>query len=204
MRQKLAQLILFLVVHIEETYHATARRLHLLLDFLIDGASIVVAAHNQRVEPDLFATDARNHRSRDDDPWNVGDQELKGKQRDKRLVIRFIGSHFIVENDDKKQNDDTQKRDKKRLSQLFQPRLLVHLLVGTRNGMEDQPTDGDDDDANPKTGRNERMGDAVPIVDVKVFVRLAEEIEQRPRQNGSNPIDDEIKRCQSFLIHNER
>jgi hypothetical protein len=67
--------------------------------------------------------------------------------------------------------------------------------------VKDKPTDWDDDDTEPETGRGERIRDAVPIVYVKVFVSLTEEVEQRPRQNGGNPIDEEIDAGQSFLVH---
>jgi hypothetical protein len=60
--------------------------------------------------------------------------------------------------------------------------------------MKDEPADGDDDHTQPKTRCIERIRDAIPIVDVKVFVRLTEEVKQGPRQNGSQPIDDEIER----------
>jgi hypothetical protein len=56
--------------------------------------------------------------------------------------------------------------------------------------MENQPTDGDDEDAQPKARGDEGMRDAVPIVDIKVFVGLAEKVKQRPCQNGSNSIDN--------------
>ena len=204
MRQELAQLVFLFVVHVEESDHTASRRLYLILDLLIDGASVVVAAHDERIEPDLLATDARNHRGSDDEPWDVGDDKLKCEQRDKRLVIRLVVSHLIIKDDDKEKDHGPQQSDKEGLTQFFQARLVVHFLIGPRHRMENQPTDGNDDYTNPKTRRHERMRDAVPIIDVKVFVRLAEEIKQSPRQNGRNPIDDEIQRCQPFLIHNER
>jgi hypothetical protein len=61
--------------------------------------------------------------------------------------------------------------------------------------MKNKPGNRNDGYSQPKTRRIERIRDTVPIIDVEVFVRLAEEIKQSPRQNGSQPIDDEIERC---------
>jgi hypothetical protein len=61
--------------------------------------------------------------------------------------------------------------------------------------MKDEPGNRNDSHPQPKTRGIERIRDAIPIIDIEIFVCLAEEIKQRPRQNGSQPIDDEVERC---------
>jgi hypothetical protein len=67
--------------------------------------------------------------------------------------------------------------------------------------MEDEPKNGNQNDTNPKAWGDERVCYAVPIVDIKVFVGLAEEIEQRPGKYGRDPINEEIDAGQFFLVH---
>ena len=179
-RKKFCQLVFRLVIHIKETDDSSARRLHLLLDLLEDGAGVIVTTHNQRVEPYLLAPDTIDDRCGDYEARDIDDNKLKGKQRYKRLVIRLVGRHFVVKDDHEEQHHHTQQGDEKRLAELLEARFVVHLLIGTRDSMKDEPTDGDDNDTQPKTRRDKRMGNTVPIVDVKVLVRLAEEIEKRP------------------------
>ncbi len=200
-RQILAQLVLLLVVHIEETYQSPTRRFHFIFNFLKDGAGVVVATHNECVEADFLAPNPRNHRSGDDEARDISHQELERKERDKRLVIRLVVHHFIIKDDHEEQHHHTQKRDKESLSEFLQTRLEIHFLVSSGHGMKDKPTNRDDCHTQPKTRRNKRIGDTIPIVDIEVFMSLAEEIKQGPRQNGGNPIDEEIQTGQSFLIH---
>jgi hypothetical protein len=70
--------------------------------------------------------------------------------------------------------------------------------------MENEPTDGDEDDSHPKAGRRQRISYPIPIIDIKVFVGFSEKIEQRPSQNGGYPIRKKIQICQLFLVHNGR
>ena len=201
-RQELVQRPSWHVAHAHIAHKALARGFFLFGDLLVDGHGILEAAHDEGVEPDLAGLDVVFHDARDDQPAEVGQEELQSEEGDKRLIVSLIGHDLVVQDGCEEQHGDAQQGDEKGLRQFLHARLGVDALVGPRDAIEGHPSDGDDGQGEPEAVVVEGDAETLPYASVGHLVGLPEVVEERPGHRREDPVDKAVHvRQDAFLSH---
>ena len=156
------------------------------------------AANHECGESDLSGVDAAHRLGGDQEAEEVGEGELHGEEEEERAVVLAVGARLVV---DEQEEEDCHYADdggEEGVEQFLEARLAQHIAVGAHDGVEREPSEGHDDEAEPEVVVTEEVGG---VVEVGVFeVNLPEEEEQAPRQHGAEGVEEYVFDC-LFAFH---
>ena len=127
---------------------------------------------------------------------------MNAQQIEKRLVIVAVGDNVVVEDQHKKDDDHAQKAYERRAAQLFQSRFVIDVVVLAGNVVEQNPENGDENDA--ENQRRLTRCENVKVCDVADNQFFAEYKKQYPREKRGQIVGRHIfdnLQTRSFLFH---
>ncbi len=121
---------------------------------------------------------------------------MQSEQHEERAVVSVVIPYHIVQNQGKKQEKDTEKREKKRSGQRGQARQPIDVHIVIENAVQQYPAGGNEQDTEKKIRIVKNFGAGRYALDA----RFPPDEKQSPRQHRHEKIGDAVKEGISFAL----
>ena len=163
-----------------------ARVFLLVFEVEVGLVGLVVAADEEGGEADLAVVDLADDAGGLDDAEEVGESEVDGQQEEEREVVAAVAAHLVVEHQGEEEDHHAEDAGQEGLLELFEARFAEHVLIGALEGVEAQPAQRHQHDAEPEVAVVEHL---VHVHHAVVFdTQFSEQEKQGPRHHGGGDV----------------